>query len=220
MIILIDNSGSMTGMRKDIAKHVVESILDTLTANDFVNIYTFSDDIKEIVECFSDTLVQANMANIRELKLGLKNIETAEIANFSAALTKAFEILQLYRLDHTGASCNQAIMLVSDGVPYAYTDIFETYNWQEKPTMPVRIFTYLIGKEVADVKEIKDMACNNQGYYVHLSTLADVKEQVQHYIPVMARPLVLNRTDHPVMWSQVYADVVVSNSNFFFITRF
>lgn len=48
------------------------------------------------------------------------------------------------------------------------------------------------------------------GYYVHLSTLAEVREQVLNYIQVLARPLVLNRTDHPVIFSQVYADVVVS----------
>lgn len=107
--------------------------------------------------------MQATSANIRELKLGLIDIKTSEIANFTAALTKAFEILQTYRLDRSGANCNQAIMLVSDGVPLSYSDVFELYNWQEKPIMPVRIFTYLIGREVADVKEIKAMACNNQG---------------------------------------------------------
>lgn len=54
------------------------------------------------------------------------------------------------------------------------------------------------------------MACNNRGYYVHLSTHAEVREQVLEYIPVMARPLVLNRTHHPIVFSQVYADVIVS----------
>jgi len=48
------------------------------------------------------------------------------------------------------------------------------------------------------------------GYYVPLSTLAEVREQVLHYIPVMARPLVLKKTDHPVTWTPVYADIAVS----------
>ena len=108
-------------------------------------------------------------------------------------------------------------MLVSDGVPYDFHDIFETYNSQNNSFKPVRIFTYLIGKEVADVKKIKEMACSNQGYYVHLSTLAEVREQVLNYIPVMARPLVLGRHDHPVVWTQVYADVIVSILLFIFI---
>lgn len=47
------------------------------------------------------------------------------------------------------------------------------------------------------------------GYYVHLNTFSEVREQVLNYIHVMARPLVLQK-DHPVIWSEVYADVVVS----------
>lgn len=209
IIILVDNSGSMTGQRRDVARHVVESILDTLTSNDFVNIFTFSDEIKEVVECFGDQLVQANMANIRELKQALHGIETAELANFTAAFNKAFEILQDYRNSRTGACCNQAIMLVSDGLPYPIDEVFEMWNWNDKPFIPVRIFSYLIGREVADITDIKKIACDNQGYYVHLSTFAEVREEVIQYIPVMARPLVLNKTHHPVVWSQLYADVVV-----------
>lgn len=58
VIILLDGSGSMTGQRLDIAKHVVNTILDTLGTNDFVNIFTFSDKVKPVVGCFEDTLVQ------------------------------------------------------------------------------------------------------------------------------------------------------------------
>jgi voltage-dependent calcium channel alpha-2/delta-3 len=140
------------------------------------------------------------------MKESLVSIETNELANFSAAMTRAFEALSDYR--HVGANCNQAIMLISDGLPISVDDVFETYNWREKPNIPVRVFTYLIGREVPDVKNIKDMACNNRGFYVHINTLAEVREQVIEYIPVMARPLVLNRTHHPIIWSQIYADVV------------
>lgn len=210
IVILVDNSGSMTGQRRDVARHVVESILDTLTSNDFVNIFTFSDLIKEVVPCFGDQLVQANMANVRELKLSLHGIETAELANFTAAFHKAFEILQDYRSSKLGACCNQAIMLVSDGLPYPIDEVFEMWNWNEKPFIPVRIFSYLIGREVADITDIKKIACDNQGFYVHLSTFAEVREEVLKYIPVVARPLVLNKTHHPVVFSQLYADVVVS----------
>jgi hypothetical protein len=31
--------------------------------------------------------------------------------------------------------------------------------------------------------------------------------QVLKYVPVMARPLVLGRTDHPTIWTPVYADI-------------
>lgn len=42
VLILVDISGSMTGMRVAIARHVVNNILDTLGNNDYVNIIKFS----------------------------------------------------------------------------------------------------------------------------------------------------------------------------------
>ncbi|XP_044741328.1 voltage-dependent calcium channel subunit alpha-2/delta-3 isoform X3 [Chrysoperla carnea] len=207
VVILVDNSGSMTGLRKEIARHVVNNILDTLGNNDYVNIFSFANETLEIVPCFEGLLVQATLANVRELKIGMESIETNNIANFTAALIKSFELLLSYRREKEGARCNQAIMLITDGVPYNFKEIFEHYNWQELPSMPVRVFTYLIGREVADVREVKWMACANQGYYVHLSTFAEVREQVLQYVPVMARPMVLSKSEHPVIWTPVYADV-------------
>ncbi|KAK0182558.1 hypothetical protein PV327_000684, partial [Microctonus hyperodae] len=212
IIILVDTSGSMMGMRKEIARHVVNNILDTLGNNDFVNIITFSNETHEVVPCFNDTLVQANLANVRELKDAIADMRTERIANFSLVLGQAFRLLERFRVNREGASCNQAIMLITDGVPYNYKEIFQEWNWNntdepEKSDMPVRVFTYLIGREVTDVREVKWMACANRGYYVHLSTFAEVRERVLNYVPVMARPLVLGKTDHPTIWTPVYADI-------------
>ena len=82
-----------------------------------------------------------------------------------------------------GANCNQAIMIVTDGVPYKYEEIFKTYNFPHKNVRydsvwlyclilstvennhcsPCRIFTYLIGREISDLKAANHMACSNRG---------------------------------------------------------
>lgn len=211
MVILVDVSGSMRGQREDIAKHVVSNILETLTTNDFVNILSFSENVTSVVPCFKDKLVPATLANIRELNLGMETMVPQKIANYSAALINAFEVLQNYRdSENRGAGCNQAIMIISDGVPHDFNDTFREYNWPNETYRHVRVFTYLIGSEVPDFQLIKEMACINQGYYVHLSVSSEVREQVLRYIPVMARPLVLGRHEHPIIWSHVYADIIVS----------
>ena len=92
----------MTGLRKEIAKHVVINIMETLGEDDFVTVLTFSDETKPLVECFTDSdgeaeLVQATNENIAEFTEAIDNIETMEIANFTSALTAAFTLLERYR---------------------------------------------------------------------------------------------------------------------------
>jgi hypothetical protein len=59
VIILVDNSGSMTGTSHEISRHVVNSILETLGSNDFVNVLKFNDTVTPVISCLNnDTLIQ------------------------------------------------------------------------------------------------------------------------------------------------------------------
>ena len=53
-MILLDNSASMTGVRKDLAKEVATTILDTLSEDDFVTILSLSDNTNTLVESWVD----------------------------------------------------------------------------------------------------------------------------------------------------------------------
>ncbi|XP_046632424.1 voltage-dependent calcium channel subunit alpha-2/delta-3-like isoform X7 [Daphnia pulicaria] len=204
MIILVDTSGSMTGVRKEIAKHVVLTLLDTLSENDFINIYKFSEVPVPVVPCFKDKVVQANLENLRELRNGMIETETSDIANFTSAFTTAFEILQKFNRTMQGCQCNQAIMLVTDGAPENYKEHLEKYNL---PHRPVRIFSYVIGREIIDTSATINMACENKGYFARVTSLAEVREQVLKYIPVLSRPMVMYQKDHPVIWTSAYIDI-------------
>ena len=52
IVILLDNSGSMTGYRNYIAQLTIKSILDTFSNNDFINIYKYSNDVDPVIPCF------------------------------------------------------------------------------------------------------------------------------------------------------------------------
>lgn len=279
VVILVDTSGSMTGLRREIAKGVVFEILDTLTSNDFFTVMRFSETLtpvgipkcqnlaqpktalamdeqcvkpnnaNEVEECnryrrqweaksqylrdhpnielgkngsyLTDDqymksisnvtndisnayLLPATSRNIRYLKSNF-SMPTAGIANFTHALMGAFELLQAYSRstsDQAGSQCNQVIMLITDGAIKSHDDIFNRYNY---PTRPIRVFTYMIGREVGDITHTKAMACNNRGYYTHVINLGEVREQVQKYLPVMARPMVLGK-HHPTSWTYAYGD--------------
>lgn len=57
VVILLDNSGSMTGYRNYIAQLTIKSLLDTFSNNDFVNIYNFSAGVDHIVPCFGVSFI-------------------------------------------------------------------------------------------------------------------------------------------------------------------
>ncbi|KAK0398080.1 hypothetical protein QR680_002419 [Steinernema hermaphroditum] len=101
--------------------------------------------------------------------------------------------------------CNNVIMLITDGAPGYFKEIFNLYNKDKK----VRFFSFLIGEEAIDFNEVKWMACNNRGFMVHVSSMTDVQEKVQHYIKVISRPLGRYASrisqDQP-LWSGVYKE--------------
>lgn len=149
-------------------------------------------------------LLPATGRNVRYIKTNF-TISTSGIANFSHALITAFEVLRKYQDtdEQLGSQCNQAIMLITDGSPSDFAEIFDRYNY---PNAPVRVFTYLIGREAGDGSHTKMIACHNRGFYTHVINLAEVRETIQQYIPVMARPLVLNKT-HPINWTPAYGEL-------------
>lgn len=55
-------------------------------------------------------------------------------------------------------------MIITDGIAKNFSDIVIRNNYLDGgKTIPVRIFTYLIGKEAINVEEIRWMACASRG---------------------------------------------------------
>ncbi|XP_034143568.1 voltage-dependent calcium channel subunit alpha-2/delta-4 isoform X4 [Esox lucius] len=208
IIIVVDISGSMKGLRLTIAKHTINTILDTLGENDFVNVIAYSDYVQYVEPCFKGTLVQADLDNREHFKLLVEELQVKGEGKVKKAMKESFKILNEAAARGQGSLCNQAIMLITDGAMEDYEDVFQEFNWPERR---VRVFTYLIGREVTFAQNVKWIACNNKGYYTHISTLADVQENVMEYLHVLSRPMVINH-DHDIIWTEAYMDSVLFNT--------
>uniref|UniRef100_A0A8B9L643 Calcium voltage-gated channel auxiliary subunit alpha2delta 3 n=1 Tax=Astyanax mexicanus TaxID=7994 RepID=A0A8B9L643_ASTMX len=202
VVILVDVSGSMKGLRLTIAKQTVSSILDTLGDDDFFNIIAYNEELHYVEPCLNGTLVQADVTNKDHFREHLDKLFAKGIGMLDVALTEAFELLTDFNQTGRGSVCSQAIMLVTDGAVDTYDTVFAKYNW---PDRKVRIFPYLIGRESAFADNLKWMACANKGYFTQISTLADVQENVMEYLHVLSRPKVIDQ-EHDVVWTEAYID--------------
>ncbi|XP_052330531.1 voltage-dependent calcium channel subunit alpha-2/delta-3-like [Oncorhynchus keta] len=202
VVILVDVSGSMKGLRLTIARQTVSSILDTLGDDDFFNIIAYNQEIHYVEPCLNGTLVRADRNNKAHFREHLDKLFAKGIGLLGDALTEAFTILSDFNQTGHGSVCSQAIMLVTDGATQMYDDVFAKFNW---PDRKVRIFPYLIGRESAFADNMKWMACANKGYFSQISTLADVQENVMRYLHVMSRPKVIDH-EHDTVWTEAYMD--------------
>ncbi|XP_060558029.1 voltage-dependent calcium channel subunit alpha-2/delta-3-like isoform X2 [Ruditapes philippinarum] len=207
ILILLDSSGSMKGSRMVIARSTVKAILNTLDDDDYFNIIRFSDTIEYLDSCFTETMMPATTQNKRRLQETVDRVRANNTANFKVAFDKAYDLLnnqERMKRGGGGKLCNMAILLITDGVPEHYDRVFN--HWTHNFTaITTRVFTFLIGREVDDDREVRWMACANKGYYSHISTLADVQENVQNYIKVMSRQMVIDRNRNKI-WTPIYLD--------------
>lgn len=132
-------------------------------------------------------------------------------ANISIGFRKAFEILKAHREDLKSARCNQAIMLITEGVDYDYNpELLYIMNGREEKR--VRIFTYELGRVEQDSQILEQIACENRGYFVNITLSSEIREKVLNYLNVMSRPINSliksgKREKQEAIWSYLQIDL-------------
>ncbi|MEQ2162365.1 Voltage-dependent calcium channel subunit alpha-2/delta-1, partial [Goodea atripinnis] len=91
MLILVDASGSVSGLTLKLIKTSVSNMLETLSDDDFVNVVSFNKTARPAA-CFQN-LVQANVRNKRILKEAVQRLKAEGITNYTSGFELAFEQL-------------------------------------------------------------------------------------------------------------------------------
>ncbi|XP_041489469.1 voltage-dependent calcium channel subunit alpha-2/delta-1 isoform X2 [Microtus oregoni] len=201
MLILVDVSGSVSGLTLKLIRTSVSEMLETLSDDDFVNVASFNSNAQD-VSCFQH-LVQANVRNKKVLKDAVNNITAKGITDYKKGFSFAFE--QLFNYNVSRANCNKIIMLFTDGGEERAQEIFAKYNKDKK----VRVFTFSVGQHNYDRGPIQWMACENKGYYYEIPSIGAIRINTQEYLDVLGRPMVLaGDKAKQVQWTNVYLDAL------------
>ncbi|XP_017261569.1 voltage-dependent calcium channel subunit alpha-2/delta-1 isoform X3 [Kryptolebias marmoratus] len=201
MLILVDASGSVSGLTLKLIRTSVSEMLETLSDDDYVNVVFFNTRVKNTA-CF-DHLVQANVRNKKLLKDAVQNITAKGITNYTKGFEFAFE--QLNATNISRANCNKIIMLFTDGGEERAQSVLEKYNADKK----VRIFTFSVGQHNYDKGPIQWMACSNKGYFYEIPSIGAIRINTQEYLDVLGRPMVLaDKKAKQVQWTNVYLDAL------------
>ncbi|XP_071751266.1 voltage-dependent calcium channel subunit alpha-2/delta-2a [Centroberyx gerrardi] len=204
MVIIVDVSGSVSGLTLKLMKTSVMEMLDTLSDDDYVNVARFSEKADAVVPCFK-TLVQANVRNKKIFKEAVTHMQAKGTTDYKSGFTFAFEQL-LNESSAPRANCNKMIMMFTDGGEDRAQDIFERYNW---PNKTVRVFTFSVGQHNYDVTPLQWIACANKGYYFEIPSIGAIRINTQEYLDVLGRPMVLaGPKAKQVQWTNVYQDAL------------
>ncbi|XP_066101370.1 voltage-dependent calcium channel subunit alpha-2/delta-2 isoform X2 [Saccopteryx bilineata] len=202
MVIIVDVSGSVSGLTLKLMKTSVCEMLDTLSDDDYVNVASFNEKAQP-VSCFTH-LVQANVRNKKVFKEAVQSMVAKGTTGYKAGFEYAFD--QLQNSNITRANCNKMIMMFTDGGEDRVQDVFEKYNW---PNRTVRVFTFSVGQHNYDVTPLQWMACANKGYYFEIPSIGAIRINTQEYLDVLGRPMVLaGKEAKQVQWTNVYEDAL------------
>ncbi|XP_076858364.1 voltage-dependent calcium channel subunit alpha-2/delta-2b [Brachyhypopomus gauderio] len=204
MVILVDVSGSVSGLTLKLIKASVTEMLDTLSDDDYVNVARFNEKAEAVVPCFKH-LVQANVRNKKIFKEHVAQMQAKGTTDYKSGFHFAFNQL-LNKTNVPRANCNKIIMLFTDGGEDRAQDIFEQYNW---PNKTVRVFTFSVGQHNYDVTPLQWIACANKGYYFEIRSICAIRINTQEYLDVLGRPMVLaGKIAKQVQWTNVYQDAL------------
>uniref|UniRef100_A0AAV2IWX2 VWFA domain-containing protein n=1 Tax=Knipowitschia caucasica TaxID=637954 RepID=A0AAV2IWX2_KNICA len=201
MLILVDASGSVSGLTLKLIRQSVNRMLETLSDDDYVNVIYFNEKAQDAA-CFSN-LVQANVRNKRILKDAVQGIAAKGITNYKGGFELAFQ--QLAQMNISRAHCNKIIMLFTDGGEERAEEVFKEYNSKQA----VRIFTFSVGQHNYDKGPVQWMACANKGYYYEIPSIGAIRLNTQEYLDVLGRPMVkADKRAKQVQWTNVYLDAL------------
>jgi len=182
IVIVIDNSGSMSGDRWKNTKIAVEQVLQTFTEYDYIGLTLFnsirmpySQDGTLQLYPGTDEVKAAMLAFVRDEYNG-----PAGGTSFLEGFEAAFQMLRTSHKMKKSSRCQKAILFMTDGEDEGTFEMSKLDQMNTGFDDPVVIFTFAFGSSSGILKKI---ACKHRGikYDVNSENIADVMADYYSY---------------------------------------
>jgi len=159
-IILLDNSGSMSGDKLEDAKNAVMEYIRSLNPNDFISLYTFSAVTKRVIE-------NVNLSNnIENIKTKILGIIAESDTNMWSALNEIFNLVKSNEGKVRDKSVR--ILLVTDGIPTDGDEQSFTKISTDFLKLGIPLYLIGVGTEYNEDLLLKMYRANEIGFFRHV----------------------------------------------------
>jgi Ca-activated chloride channel family protein len=185
MVLVLDTSGSMAGVKMDQAKKALKQCLDSLRAQDRFAIINFSTTVNK----YREGLVEANSENLDHAKKWCDKLVARGGTAINAGLLEALAT----RTNDEGRSFN--IVFFTDGQPTigeANTNKI-LKNVMEKNSANTRIFTFGVGEaDGIDAAFLDQLAENTRAVSTFVKPAEDIEVKTTGLIKKISHPVLAN----------------------------
>ncbi len=178
IILLIDNSGSMSGSRLESAKQGAIDCLELLDDNDLVGVITFSSSTQVIC-----SPTYATSEGKRKLVSAIRKIGESDDTMMTPGLKKSFDLIKGVSLT------NKEVILISDGMPGDTGQIEIAEQMKEKNII---LSTINIGGG-ANVSLMKTLASTTGGTFYDINSSEDIASVIiKEVSEIVLEPIIEN----------------------------
>ncbi|KAL3919816.1 MAG: hypothetical protein SGILL_003564 [Bacillariaceae sp.] len=215
VVLMLDVSGSMDGIRLYFLKQAAIRIIDTLTIGDRIAVVPFSTNAQ--VEYFDgEALVKVTSSIKNELKKRINELEAVGATNFYDVFDSVFKVMKASIPKEKIVNCNTALIFLTDGEMTDPPEKTESdvlvdvekglADLQSVLRHPVYLFTYSIS-ENDDVHAFpKQLACQttDKGIWSKVIDERTIIESLSSYTNLFSMGLGEGRNDDFVAWVEPY----------------
>ena len=207
VVFILDISGSMQDENRiDLLKSAMDTVLTTLTANDYFNIVLFSSDAS-FIDPATRYLMPGTAANIAKMKQLVGALQPLGSTNMIAAFKLGVQAFQNSNPNPEvpfSSNCKKAAVFLTDGK--ANDDQAPDAVKAEAAKLQaagVTLFTYTLGNE-ADHQTAKDIACGSGGLWSAVGFGGNVRSQMTNFYQFFE--ILKAGGESKVVWAEPYVD--------------